>query len=170
MKEKLSNPLISVIIPIYNVDAYLRRSIDSVIDQTYKNLEIILVDDGSTDDSAKICDEYSSYDERIRVIHKKNGGLVSARKAGIQLASGEYIAYVDGDDWIEDAMYQQLVEKIEDADIIISGVIRDYNGGIVKEINKIQDGIYEGEALRSIIFEKMIYTGEFFERGIVKSR
>lgn len=166
MKEKLSNPLISVIIPIYNVDAYLRRSIDSVIDQTYKNLEIILVDDGSTDDSAKICDEYSSYDERIRVIHKKNGGLVSARKAGIQLASGEYIAYVDGDDWIEDAMYQQLVEKIEDADIIISGVIRDYNGGIVKEINKIQDGIYEGEALRSIIFEKMIYTGEFFERGI----
>lgn len=166
MKEKVSNPLISVIIPVYNVDAYLRRCIDSVIDQTYRNLEIILVDDGSTDDSAKICDEYSSYDERINVIHKKNGGLVSARKAGIQLASGEYIAYVDGDDWVEDAMYQQLVGKIGDADIIISGVIRDYDGGIVKETNKIQDGIYEGEALQSIIFEKMIYTGKFFERGI----
>lgn len=166
MKEKQSNPLISVIIPVYNVDAHLECCINSVLDQTYRNLEIILVDDGSTDNSPKICDEYSAYDERIKVIHKKNGGLVSARKAGIQLANGDYVAYVDGDDWVENAMYKQLVDKIGDADIIISGVIRDYKIGIAKETSKIENGTYEGEALRSLIFEKMIYTGEFFERGI----
>ena len=92
--------LISIIIPVYNVEAYLRRCIDSVISQTYKNLEIILVDDGSTDTSGKICDEYAQKDMRINVIHKENGGLSDARNVGIDLASGEYFAFIDSDDYV----------------------------------------------------------------------
>ena len=93
--------LISVIIPIYNVEAYLDECIASVIAQTYSNLEIILVDDGSPDNCPQMCDEWAAKDSRIRVIHKENGGLSDARNAGIDIATGEYIAFVDSDDWIE---------------------------------------------------------------------
>ena len=99
--EKEQNILFSIIVPIFNVSAYVRKCIESIVNQTYQNLDIILVDDGSTDDSGVICDEYAEKDSRIRVIHKTNGGLVSARKAGINIAKGEYSLYVDGDDWIE---------------------------------------------------------------------
>ena len=90
---------ISVIIPIYNISKYVDRCISSVCDQTYANLEIILIDDGSTDNSGEICDRYAELDKRIQVIHKENGGLVSARKAGMRASTGSLIAYVDGDDW-----------------------------------------------------------------------
>ena len=93
-------PLISIIIPIYNISEYLAHCIESVQAQTYTKLEIILVDDGSTDSSGTICDRYAARDERIVVIHKKNGGLVSARKAGAMRSTGEYVLNVDGDDWI----------------------------------------------------------------------
>lgn len=118
--------LISVIVPIYNVAPYLHECIDSIINQTYKNLEIILVDDGSSDGSEKICDEYAKNDNRIIVIHQQNKGLVCARKAGLKIATGEYIAYVDGDDWIEIQMYEYLLNKIleMDADFIDSGCIK----------------------------------------------
>ena len=105
--EKNNQIKISIIVPVYNVENYIHRCLDSLMDQTYKNLEIILVDDGSTDSSGIICDEYSKKDRRIQVIHKKNGGLVSARKAGILLATGEYSTYVDSDDWIEDSAYEK---------------------------------------------------------------
>lgn len=110
---------ISVIVPIYNVEKYLRRCIDSIINQTYKNLEIILVNDGSPDNCGVICDEYSNKDERIKVIHKKNGGLSDARNAGLEIATGSYIGYVDSDDWIEPNMYEDLINVIsyEDSDI-----------------------------------------------------
>ena len=101
--------LISVIVPIYRVEAYLEQCIQSIRNQTYKNLEIILVDDGSDDQCPQICDRYARVDERIKVVHKVNGGLDSARKAGIIAASGKYIGYVDGDDWIEPEMYEQLL-------------------------------------------------------------
>ena len=91
---------ISVIIPIYNVEKYLKRCIESIIKQTYSNLEIILVDDGSPDGCAKICDEYKNKDERIVVIHKKNGGLSDARNAGLKVATGEIISYIDSDDYV----------------------------------------------------------------------
>ena len=96
----MSNELVSVILPIYNVELYLRECIDSVIMQSYKNLEIILVDDGSTDQSPYICDAYAKIDSRIKVIHKKNGGLSDARNVGIRASSGAYIALVDSDDLI----------------------------------------------------------------------
>ena len=100
--------MISVIIPIYNVEKYLTKCIESVINQTYKNLEIILVNDGSTDNSKEIIDKYSSIDSRIKVINKKNGGLSDARNVGIELAKGEYITFLDSDDWIELNMYEKL--------------------------------------------------------------
>lgn len=166
MKKQCSDPLISIVVPIYNVEKYVENCIDSIIKQTYLNLEIILVDDGSTDSSPQICDEYSKSDSRIKVIHKVNGGLVSARKAGVRAATGDYIAYVDGDDWIEPNMYEQLFHKINGADVIICGVERDYGNHISYEINKVKDGLYEGAELVDTIYKKMMYTGVFFERGI----
>ena len=117
------NKKISIIVPIYNIEKYLEECINSIINQTYANLEIILVDDGSTDKSGQLCDYYAKKDNRIIVIHKKNGGLVSARKAGLDIAIGDYIAFVDGDDWVENNMYESLLEFATDtnADFVESG-------------------------------------------------
>ena len=104
--------LISVIVPVYNVEKYLKKCIDSIINQTYRNLEIILVDDGSPDNAGKICDEYALKDHRIRVIHKENGGLSDARNAGIDVANGEFIMFVDGDDYIADIAIEQFYQSI----------------------------------------------------------
>ena len=112
--------MISVIVPVYNVEKYLRRCVDSIINQTYRNLEIILVDDGSPDKSGEICDEYAKQDSRIKVIHKKNGGVSSARNAGITAASGEYIMFVDSDDYIDSGMLSDMVLKIP-CDIVCCG-------------------------------------------------
>lgn len=116
--------LISIIIPVYNVEKYLRRCVDSVLSQTYKNFECILIDDGSSDSSSKICDEYLKYDNRIKVIHKSNGGLSSARNVGIENSSGEYFCFVDSDDWIDenyiDYLYKSLINS--NAQIAASGI------------------------------------------------
>ena len=122
------NDLISVIVPVYNVEKYLRQCLESIINQTYKNLEIILVDDGSTDNSGNICEEYAPKDNRIKVIHKTNSGLSSARNAGLDICTGEYIGFVDSDDWLEPDMYEILHDKmIEDqADIVNCGFYREY--------------------------------------------
>lgn len=109
------SPLISVIIPVYKVEQFLKRCVDSVLSQTYTNLEIILVDDGSPDLCPKICDDYAALDSRIKVVHKKNGGLSSAKNAGLDTCKGEYIAFVDSDDFISkyfiEFLYQAVVEK-----------------------------------------------------------
>ncbi len=115
---------ISVVVPVYNVEKYLNKCIDSIVNQTYSNLEILLVDDGATDKSGKICDEYSEEDVRIRVIHKKNGGLSDARNTGMQQATGEYIIFIDSDDYIDKDMililYNNLVES--KADMAVCGI------------------------------------------------
>lgn len=111
------NVLISVIVPVYNVEEYLPRCVDSILAQTYKNLEIILVDDGTKDASDKICDEYAAKDPRVKVIHKENGGLSSARNAGIDIARGEYLGFVDSDDWIEPEMYEQMLALTQKYDV-----------------------------------------------------
>lgn len=105
--------LISIIIAVYNIENYLPRCVESVLAQTWKQLEIILVDDGSRDASASICDAFAERDARIKVIHKKNGGLSDARNAGLAIATGEYIGFVDGDDWIEPDMYRAMYEACE---------------------------------------------------------
>lgn len=109
----MNNPLISVIVPVYNVEKYLPRCVDSIWGQTYTNLEIILVDDGSPDSCGRICDEYAAKDNRIKVIHKKNGGLSDARNAGIDIAQGEYITFVDSDDWIITNYIETLYKLVE---------------------------------------------------------
>ena len=104
--------LISVIVPVYKVEKYLHKCIDSILAQTYTNLEIILVDDGSPDNCGRICDEYALKDSRIKVIHQKNGGLSAARNAGLDIATGEYIGFVDSDDYIAPDMYEKLYEAL----------------------------------------------------------
>ena len=99
---------ISIIVPVFNIAPYIAKCIKSLSRQTFQEMEIILVDDGSTDESGKICDEFSQKDSRIIVIHKENGGLSSARNAGLSIASGKYIGFVDGDDWVAREMYQEL--------------------------------------------------------------
>lgn len=105
-------PVISVIVPIYNVEKYLKKCIDSIINQTLKDIEIILVDDGSTDNSPKILDDYAKKDKRVKVIHKENGGQGSARNEGLNIARGKYIGFVDSDDWIDLNMYEELYKDI----------------------------------------------------------
>lgn len=111
MKNK--QPLISVIVPIYNVEAYLPRCLNSIIKQTYAHLEILLIDDGSTDSCPQICERYALNDDRVKVIHKLNGGLSSARNAGLDVATGEYVAFVDSDDWLELNMYEEMIKVAE---------------------------------------------------------
>lgn len=120
--------LISVIVPIYNVEKYLDRCVDSIINQTYKNLEIILVDDGSPDNCPKMCDDYAKKDSRIKVVHKENGGLSDARNAGMKVATGEYVAFIDSDDYISLDFYETLLETIvdNDSDIVECGVVKFY--------------------------------------------
>ena len=120
----MKQPLISFVVPIYNVEPYLKRCLDSLVNQTYKNLEIILVDDGSPDNCAKICDEYSTKDDRIKVIHKQNGGLMAAWIDGVKISSGEYVYFVDSDDWIEPDSVQDYIDVISTYEPNI--IINDY--------------------------------------------
>lgn len=117
------NKTVSIVVPIYNVENYLEKCINSIVDQTYRELEIILVDDGSKDGSPDICNNWKEKDSRIRVIHKVNGGLSSARNAGLEVASGEYIMFEDSDDWLENDIVEKCVERIEkdDSDMVIFG-------------------------------------------------
>lgn len=119
-------PLVSIIIPIYKVEHYLKQCLDSIVNQTYTNLEIILVDDGSPDNCPQICNEYASHDKRIIIIHKENGGLSDARNAGLAKSSGEYISFVDGDDWVEKNYIETMLQPMstEDYDFIVADYLR----------------------------------------------
>lgn len=136
---KIINSLISIVVPVYNVEQYIDKCIDSIINQTYKNIEIILVDDGSTDNSGTLCDNYAQKDKRIKVVHKSNGGLSDARNVGILESKGEYIFFVDSDDSIEHNTISNLtaVLKNEDYDIICGNGIRCFSNGQKKKIIKI---------------------------------
>ena len=107
-KDKKKFFMISIIVPIYNVELYLEKCIESIINQTYKDIEVILINDGSTDKSGIICDKYAKIDDRIIVLHKENGGVSSARNKGLDIAKGDYIAFVDPDDYIEPNMYEEM--------------------------------------------------------------
>ena len=163
----MKEPLISVLVPIYRIDRYLGICVESLLNQTYKNLEIILVDDGSPDRCPEICDLYASKDERIKVIHKENGGLVSARKVALMAAKGSYIGYVDGDDWVGPGFYHSLYSSIKesDADIAIAGFSRDLFSSTKNILNAIPSGVYEGEA-HDVIKKQMIADGAFYRHGI----
>ncbi|MBE5962332.1 MAG: glycosyltransferase [Lachnospiraceae bacterium] len=149
-----SNDLISVVVPIYNVEKYLKKCIDSLIAQTYKNLQIILVDDGSPDRCGEICDAYAKQDKRITVLHKKNGGLSDARNAGIELCKGKYVTFVDSDDYLSEEcilyLYKTLVEN--NADLSICGfkyitesgkIINKLNSEEVTKVMNQEEALYE---------------------------
>lgn len=118
--------MVSIIVPIYNIEGYIRECIDSILAQTYPDFELILVDDGSPDNCGRICDEYAEKDVRIKVIHKENGGLTSARNAGLSVAKGDWIMHVDGDDWIEPDMIESLIEaaKATEADLVFGDFMK----------------------------------------------
>ena len=120
--------LISVVIPVYKVEKFLNECVQSVLSQTYENLQVILVDDGSPDRCGEMCDKWADKDHRIQVIHKKNGGLSDARNAGLAVAAGAYIAFVDSDDWIAPQMYEVMLKTIKEqnADIVACGIVNTY--------------------------------------------
>lgn len=159
-----NHPVLSVVVPVYNVEKYLDKCIESIVGQTYKNLEVILVNDGSTDRCKEICDIWKEKDARIKVLHKENRGLVSARQAGLEMASGEYIANVDSDDWIEKNMYECLMGLAVESgsDIVTSGLIRDYENHWVTEAEKVPAGNYTGEVLHKLL-NQVIDTSHFFD-------
>ncbi len=131
-------PEISVIVPVYNVEKYVGRCIDSILNQTFTDFELILVNDGSTDNSGVLCDKYAKSDDRIKVIHKKNGGVSSARNIGIDNAVGDYIMFVDSDDYIDKKMLEDMI-KYRDSDIIISGLkYLDVNCNMICDNNYLQ--------------------------------
>ncbi|MEP2279089.1 glycosyltransferase family 2 protein [Maribacter sp.] len=158
---------VSVIVPIYRIEKYLPQCVDSLLNQSFINFELILVDDGSPDNCPKICDDYASKDSRIKVIHKENGGLVSARKEGLKSAQGTYVTFVDGDDWV-DKFYLDIMFKLADAnkaDLVVTGHFREFNGKI-ETIKPKNVGIYNEEELKSNILPNAIYNGEFCEHGV----
>lgn len=162
------NDLISVIVPIYRVEKYLEQCIKSICNQTYRNLEIILVDDGSDDGCPSICDDYAERDSRIKVIHKENGGLDSARKAGISASTGKYIGYVDGDDWIEPNMYEKMIECAVryDVEAVEIGVIDSWLDREIKRMPNLDEGCYKGLEFIRRVEPKILYSGNFYQYGV----
>lgn len=153
--------LISIIIPVYKVEKYLEKCIQSLINQTYENLQIILVDDGSPDNCGKICDEYAKKDHRIEVIHKSNGGLSDARNKGLEIAKGEYIGFVDSDDYIEADMYEVLYNLLKqyNADVSICNFYTVSQGKIA--IKNAENGIKEYnriEILKEVLLDNNIQS------------
>lgn len=166
--ERQQMAKISIIIPVYNTEEYLRQCLDSVLLQTFRDIEIICVDDGSTDSSPQILDSYKAHDSRIKVIHKENTGLVAARKTGLAAATGKYIGYVDSDDWIEPMMYEKLYKLVskQTVDVAMCGRYEESENYRKAVYHGFDEGRYEKKALCNIIYPNMIVNKYFFEWGI----
>ncbi len=176
----MGDPLISVVVPVYNVEAYLEECVRSILLQTYKKLEIILVDDGSTDSSPSICDKFAEEDERVVVSHKRNGGLSDARNHGIAIASGEYVSFIDGDDTLEQGAYEAVVAEIKsDADIVAFGIELCYeNGYKIQKTSPVRRCLNAGEGIVALntfcgldvsacnkVFKRSLFEGIEFPVG-----
>lgn len=169
-----NKPLISVIVPVYNVEKYLDRCVESIVGQTYDELEILLVDDGSTDSSGALCDAWQRKDGRIRVLHKANGGLTSAWKAGLELARGIYTGFVDSDDWIDADMYERLLTPMlrENADLSVAGLVFDFEDSRIpkrEESSNFTEEVYDRAALEAQ-FPTLLNDGRFFGRTLQPAR
>lgn len=136
----------SVIVPVYKVEDYLRKCLESIISQSFRDIEIILVDDGSPDSSPAICDEYASIDARIKVIHKKNGGLSSARNTGLEVASGDYIVFIDSDDWIDPGCFENMAALLRknSVDVLMTVKTSVYNDDTFLEVNNFSEYLLGG--------------------------
>lgn len=150
---------ISIIVPVYNAEKYIRKCVDSLTNQTYKNLEILLIDDGSTDGSGKLCDELRKEDDRIKVIHKENGGLISAWKRGVKESSGEYLNFIDSDDWVDLNMIEEMAQQLtgNEKEIISSDyVIERENGNRQCVWQQLSPGIYDREAIEEKVIPNLL--------------
>ncbi len=168
MRMDKEHPLVSVIIPIYNASQYLGKCLDSILHQSYRNTEILCVDDGSQDTSVLILQKYASLDNRIRIIEKENGGVVSARKKGIMEASGDYVFYVDADDWIDPNMLAEMVNAAleNEAEIVTSGCVHEYDNHTTINSERFDPGRYSGESLRNNFLSNMVSTDVFFSQNV----
>lgn len=168
----MEEDLISVIIPVYQVEKYIERCLESVINQTYKNIEIILIDDESKDNSGKICEEYAQKDKRIIVVHKKNEGVSVARNLGIEKSNGKYIAFIDSDDYVEKKYIENLHEIIMNVDFAICGSkIVDEKDKIIQKSQKIVKEYNQKEATQQLLLEKEIRPevwGKLFKSELLK--
>lgn len=178
----MKEPVITVVVPIYNVEKYLERCVDSILAQTFQDIEVILVDDGSPDNCAALCDEYARKDTRVRVIHKENGGLSDARNAGMDTAKGEYLCFIDSDDFIDPEMLQILYQLLTDnqADISICGVRNCFESGAYEQCPDERQFVLSGEEalkqtlmgreLAGTICNKLIRRGLCREHRFIKGR
>ncbi|MBQ6589706.1 MAG: glycosyltransferase [Butyrivibrio sp.] len=160
--------MISIVVTVYNLGNYIECCLKSIIMQTYMDIEVIVVDDGSTDNSARICDEYAARDSRVKVIHQENSGIVRARKNGLLASRGEYIGFVDGDDWIEPEMYEKLYRALTDENVQVSmcGRIEEMGDLSRRVCQGIEAGRYGRNELLTQVFPRMIVKEGFFEWGI----
>lgn len=160
--------MISVIVPVYKIEEYLRQCLESLSAQTLEDMEIIIVDDGSPDGCPEICDEYAAKDARMKVVHKQNGGLLSARKAGFAASSGDYIGFVDGDDWVVPETFMNMHNAIikYSPDVILSDFLCDYGDCIEPSVQCFEEGFYDRARLESEIFPKMLFDGSFYSFGV----
>lgn len=159
--ERQSDALVSIIVPVYNIALYVEECIESIRRQTYHNIEIIVVDDGSEDGSGERCEEIAAQDERIKVIRQKNMGVAAARGKGIEQAAGEYIMFVDGDDWIEPDMVEALVKYINHADLVTSGVYyQEKADRMIKRYDEFSEGIYADKERMDEFLKTMIYDSD----------
>lgn len=170
----MEKPLISIIIPVYKVEKYLEKCIKSVLDQTYKNIQIILVDDGSPDNCGNICDNYAKIDNRIEVIHKANGGLSEARNVGLKVARGEYIGFVDSDDYVSNEMFENLYNTLISNDVDVS-ICNFYtvinNKNIIKNADNGVEIYNKLEILKEILLDKKIQSyawNKLYKRELFK--
>lgn len=158
---------ISVIVPIYKIEAYLPKCIDSILDQSFTDFELILVDNGSPDNCPLICDEYAKKDDRIKVIHKEHGELLSGRKEGLRNSKGKYVAYIDGDDWV-DKFYLDILFKlaeVNNSDLVVTGHFREFDGKI-ETVRPSYTGVFEENEIKYSILPKAMYNGAFCEPEI----
>lgn len=163
--------LLSVIVPVYNVENYIEKCIQSICEQQYRELEIVLVDDGSTDGSGHLCDELAKQDSRIKVYHQVNHGAASARKLGVRSAQGEFIAFVDSDDYIEPEMYREMMEFVrrDHAELVTSGLRYEWQNKSRMMMDSIEEGIYERGKIEQEILPRLIYNREKDAQGITAS-
>lgn len=156
-------PFLTIIVPIYNGESYIGKCIDSILEQTFRDFELILVNDGSTDNSKEVCKEYQQKDSRVITISKKRGGVASARQVGLDHASGKFVTFVDSDDWIENNMYEVLydLQYKYDADIVVCNYIKDYGDHIevMNNILPIPQDAFNGEELVKLGFLRDMYRG-----------
>lgn len=165
------NELVSIIVPVYNVEKYLERCIVSIVQQTYENIEIILVDDGSTDRSSEICDDWCRRDKRIKVIHRENGGLSAARNSGIDQATGEYFSFIDSDDYVSQYFIEKLVKLLRDNNtrISICNLTYIYEEDNSERVANVPNGCRTGRKIILEEMEKGIYYGQVMTKLYHKS-